>query len=393
MESNSIGILFISADTSLAEEIESVLKTISTYRVEFWQAHQISSAIDMLKSRRPQLILVDAQVSLSALKELVDEKNFIKLQSIISYLFYPGIQSGESSEGEFVIEALRMGINDFFHRPISKIELINLLKRTQELGQEESQASGNGAITSFISNKGGVGKTTLAVNTACGLAALYPDRVLLVDTSLQLGLCSSMLNVTPAATLSDIAKQRDRLDETLLKEMATIHESGLHLLAAPNTAVEASYVTDEIISRVLHLARRQYDYIIVDTFPLFESTLLVVLDLSTSIYVVLENVVPTLQGGMKLLELLRSMGYSSDQVRLILNRVTKYSGQLSINEISESLGQKINHVLPFDSKLMVSANTGNPYAMSYRRFTKFQRHFDLLLNEIASTSEKSLETK
>jgi pilus assembly protein CpaE len=59
-------------------------------------------------------------------------------------------------------------------------------------------------------------------------------------------------------------REQHRLDETLLRQLATVHASGLHLLAAPGDAVGAAEVTDEAMSRVLTLARRAYAYVLVD---------------------------------------------------------------------------------------------------------------------------------
>ena len=45
------------------------------------------------------------------------------------------------------------------------------------------KAKAQGRVAAFLSNKGGVGKSTLAVNVACALALRHPDEVLLIDTT------------------------------------------------------------------------------------------------------------------------------------------------------------------------------------------------------------------
>ena len=71
-----------------------------------------------------------------------------------------------------------------------------------------------------------------------------PEKVLLIDASLQMGVCASMLDLKPATTMTDAYHERDRLDETLLRQLATPHDCGLHLLAAPADAVEAAYIDE-----------------------------------------------------------------------------------------------------------------------------------------------------
>ena len=63
----------------------------------------------------------------------------------------------------------------------------------------------------------------------------------------------AMLDLKPATSLTDAFRERDRLDETLLRQLAVPHSCGLHLLAAPPDAVEAAQVSDEVIARVLTL--------------------------------------------------------------------------------------------------------------------------------------------
>ncbi len=118
-----------------------------------------------------------------------------------------------------------------------------------------------------------------------------------------------MLDLSPTLTLTDAARERDRLDDLLIRQLATPHRSGLHLLAAPADAVEGAEVDDDLISRVLTLSRRAYDYVIVDTFPIFDSVVMSVVDSSDLVYIVLENVVPTLLGATKLLSLLEKIGF------------------------------------------------------------------------------------
>ena len=48
-----------------------------------------------------------------------------------------------------------------------------------------------------------VGKSTLAVNIACGLALKHPDDVLLIDTSLQGGTCALLLDLKATTSIID----------------------------------------------------------------------------------------------------------------------------------------------------------------------------------------------
>src|ERR1043166_2361056 len=137
-----------------------------------------------------------------------------------------------------------------------------------------------------------------------------------------------MLDLHPTTTLTDAVRQRQRLDETLLRKLTTPHESGLDLLAAPKDAVEAGEVDDQVMSRIMTLARRTYDFVIVDSFPLLDRLMMAVLDLSDRVYVVVEGMVPTVLGGVKLCQLLDSLAIPRDKQRIVLNRYARFSGSL-----------------------------------------------------------------
>jgi pilus assembly protein CpaE len=267
---------------------------------------------------------------------------------------------------------------------MSRNDVGELLSRLGEQPGRRTERAGR--IISMISNKGGVGKSTLAVNAAAGLAMHHPDRVLLVDVSLQMGVCSSMLDLQPKTTLSDAYRQLDRLDEMLLRQLTTQHASGLHLLAAPDRAVEGIKIDDDTISRVLTLARRAYDFVIVDTFPMLDRVMMSVLDLSDMSYLIIENVVPTVLSGAKLMELLDSMGFDPAQQRVVLNRYARRPGSLRPMDVAQRLKRNIDHIFPFHNRVVQAANTGRPFALDVTRLSSLgrrTRNFIQGINQLA----------
>src|SRR5205814_4235718 len=110
-------------------------------------------------------------------------------------------------------------------RPLSATELRAVLDRL--FSRLPGTAAGvQGRVAAFLSNKGGVGKSVLAVNVACALALRHPDEVLLIDTSLQLGACALMLDLKPTTSIVDAVRERDRLDTTLLRHLTLNQGSG-----------------------------------------------------------------------------------------------------------------------------------------------------------------------
>ncbi len=293
-------ILIISADPQLAPECEAALASLPGEAAVVHRVADARQAVETARNRHPNLAVIEMGRDLARLRAVVADVAAVSPDTLSVAAFRPELFDHEVSESAMLIEALRSGIRDFLRRPVSAVDLGQLVER---LSRRDARGPVRwGKLVSFISNKGGVGKSTLAVNTALGLALRYPERVLLIDTSLQMGVCAAMLDLSPTLTLTDAARERDRLDDLLIRQLATPHRSGLHLLAAPADAVEGAEVDDDLISRVLTLSRRAYDYVIVDTFPIFDSVVMSVVDSSDLVYIVLENVVPDALGSDQITE-------------------------------------------------------------------------------------------
>jgi pilus assembly protein CpaE len=363
----STNVVVLCIDARFREEMESALGSLSQYRATGYFATNLHEAIKAVRNRRPRLVIVEIGGDLADVKSLADELSAVAPDTALAGAILPEVYSAAGTESTLLLAAVRAGVKDFLRRPVSSTELGDLLGRVLKSGGTRGGAA-PGKIVTFVSNKGGVGKSTLAVNAACGLALRRPERVLLIDLSIQMGVCASMLDVRPPATITDAARQHDRLDETLLRQVAIVHSSGLHLLAAPSGAVEAAEIDDEFVIRLLTLARRAYDFVVVDTFPMIDRVMLAVLDLSDRAYVVVENVVPTLLGAIKFVELLDGLGVDRSRQRVVLNRFTSLPGSLPAADVAQRLGREVDFVLPADKHVVIAANAGEPYVMRASRW-------------------------
>ncbi len=381
MDKKNPKILIVGPDRTLQREVESALAAIEDINPVTIYAPDFRQGIESARNRRPEMALVEMGRDNRYLRMFVEEVGAASPETAIAAVFHPSTFSEHASESEVVIEALRLGVQDFLRRPISSKDLEQFLQRTFKYGV--GRQNQQGIIATFFSNKGGVGKSTLAVNVACALGKTAPGRVLLVDGSLQMGVCANLLDMTPRTSIMDAVRERDRLDETLVRELSVLHEpSGVHLLAAPADAVEASKVDDELMSRVLTLARRAFDYVVVDTFPMLDSVMMAVLDLADRRFLVTESVVPTLRGALRLLKTLDDVRIPSEGRRIVLNRYSTFDGNLRPDDVAKRIGSAVEHVVPYQKKLLVAANLGTPYIFSAGVASDFRRAIGKIVEDI-----------
>jgi pilus assembly protein CpaE len=220
----------------------------------------------------------------------------------------------------------------------------------------------------------------------------HPGQVLLIDASLQLGICALMLDIVAQTTLTDAVREKERLDETLLRRLTQQHSSGVHLLAAPKDAVEAAEVDDASFARVLNIARRTFDYIVVDTFPMLDSLMLSLLDVADLVYMVMQGTVPNVVGAVRLLSVLDALGVPRERQRLVLNQnYSRFAGNLTPGDIQQRLGRELDYAFPYQKRLLVAANTGRPYILKSMRFFGFGREMSALVDEIEALRQESPE--
>ncbi|SOB76374.1 MinD-like ATPase involved in chromosome partitioning or flagellar assembly [Marinobacter sp. LV10R510-11A] len=110
--------------------------------------------------------------------------------------------------------------------------------------------------------KGGVGKTSIALNLALTLAR-HQKRVLLLDGDTDLANVSIMLGLYPERTLANVIAGECRLEDILLEA-----DYGLHILPGASGVQECMDMEPEEsfgILRALSILERRYDYVITDT--------------------------------------------------------------------------------------------------------------------------------
>ncbi len=384
-------ILVFSADAKIAEEANLAFNALPQTSARYRIVENTTALFEALRNRPVSLVLAEFPEDPRELLEWVRQIQSVSPKTKIAAILPQEGFSEQNNESALLIDAMRCGVCDFLKRPFSTADLQRLIQIDADNQTTAAQAGspGAGRVVSFISNKGGVGKSTLATNTGVAIARRGQQSVLLIDGSIQMGVAAALLDLQPEATLTDVAREVDRLDPTMIRQTAAVHSSGLHLIAAPADAVEAMEIDDLLMARILTVARQTYDVVIVDTFPMFDRVVIAALDLSDRVYVVLENVVPTLLGGVKLLSVLDRIGYPAARQSIVLNRQQRVTGSLSVDDVADRMGRDIDHVLPFDKKVVAAANCGVPIAMAPIRLGGFSRALAGLADDVAGTVDST----
>ncbi len=250
-------------------------------------------------------------------------------------------------------------------------------------------------IITIFSNKGGVGKTFVAVNLATALA-VAGRRTLLVDLDFQGGQdMARMINTTPGNSIVDLLPQLEGTDDPdIIKRSAATHTSGLSFVPAVRNTKQVGHVTPDNIKPFFKKANTVYDYIIVDGGQTFSETLITVLDFSNLILLVATPDILAVYQIKWCLEVLQSLQFPVKMVRLILNR-SESRGSVAWQEVRSALQCEIFGHIPSDGKTVgMALNRGVPCVMdspSSKVAESFEKMASLLTKEEIYVATKEVE--
>ncbi|HUV06069.1 MAG TPA: AAA family ATPase [Armatimonadota bacterium] len=268
--------------------------------------------------------------------------------------------------------AMRAGARAVITKPLDDSQLRTVINELAELRKRRESPevldwrdpSRFPKVVSVTGAKGGVGKTTIAVNLAVLLAKRLPNRVAIVDLYTQFGDIAMMLNVTPKHTIAEMESLCDEVDTDLVQSYVTKHPSGVHVLAASVTPVPLSAVSAECLDSLLYVLKRTYRYVVLDVPPILHEATLHALAHSNMVLLIANLFdLTTASDTKKIYDALQQEHISKENIKIVLNRVLK-ANRLRTADIERMFDCDILAQIPNDRRMVTSVNQGIPLALS-----------------------------
>lgn len=269
-------------------------------------------------------------------------------------------------------EALRSGMREV----VEERDLTGLgeaVKRARQVFRALSGGAGisssdgpTGKLITVFSPKGGVGKTTLAVNLGIAFAAKDQARVCLVDLDLGFGDIAITLQMFPARTIADAVALETDLDFAALEPLLTPHRNGISALVAPVQPDAKDSIPPSLVAKILVTLKQNFDYVIVDTSPAFDEHVLQAFDETDDLLLLATLDVPTLKNVKIAAETLDLLNFPNSRRRLILNRADDKVG-LSPDKVESTLNMRIQASIPTSPEVANATNSGEPIMSSNPR--------------------------
>jgi pilus assembly protein CpaE len=215
------------------------------------------------------------------------------------------------------------------------------------------------------SPKGGVGKTTTAVNLAALLAESAPGEVVVIDLDLQFGDVATVLDLEPSYTIADaFASGGD--DSMRLRTLLMAHEANFYVLCGSDDPAENGRVTGDQIRKLVHHYSSTFRYVVIDTPGGLHEETLASLEEATDIVLVAALDVATLRAVHREVGVLAQLSLLPQRRRVVLNRTDSRSG-LTERDAERIIGLPIDAVIPASDRVALAGNQGELVVASRRR--------------------------
>jgi len=260
--------------------------------------------------------------------------------------------------------------------------------RIEALDSNESVTWASKVLTVYGA-KGGLGKTTIAVNLAIKLAEMN-KKVAIVDLDLLFGDVHIFMDIEPKDTIAELVQELNRPSIDAVRSYMTKHPSGVHVLSAPKSPEYADAINGDQVQALLNLLRANYDYVIVDTGSNFSDATLGAMDASTTILFVTGLDVSILKNSKVSLNVLDTLGYKK-KVNTIINRAVEIN-TITLADVERIIDAPIIARIPSDYMVAVAAlNQGQPFVQTMPKSKLSLGITDLVAKIVSGTNSIDLQ--
>lgn len=272
-------------------------------------------------------------------------------------------------------QLLKLGADDFVPYPLPEGALHDAIERVRNaaaapalVDTEHAQAGTGGALRSGRPGDkqgvimpvhglaGGVGSSTFAVNLAWELATVdkkYTPKVCLLDLDFQFGSASTYLDLPRRDAVYEMLSDMENTDDEAFKQTLLSFNDKISVLTAPSDILPLDLVSAEDIERLVTLAQRNFEFVIIDMPTTLVQWTEVVLGMSQVYFGMLELDLRSAQNALRLIRALKAEDLPHEKIRYALNRAPKFTdmaGKSRAKRMAESLDIDLSLHLPDGGK-------------------------------------------
>lgn len=294
--------------------------------------------------------------------------------------------------------------DEYFTRPYSveslrwRVEAMVIRSQTVDDGSGDVLASGpldnidwasRAKVIVVFNPKGGVGKTSIAVNLAAALQIKRDQNVLLVDADTVTGHIASSLGIDQIRTVVDSWRDEDESASETFADVAAAHPSGVQVVVLASSPLHTEVLVPERVANAIGNARRGHDFVIVDMHPDYGDLNLAIFERADRIIVPVTPDVPAIRAAVQCRDVFTELGLR-ERLSLVINRAN--SG-VTVADLERTVGMPA--LAEIRSAGLVFVRAANEGRMVVERFPreKVTEDFDRLAAKLLGAHETAPSQK
>ena len=298
----------------------------------------------------PDVVLIDLESDRAAATGVIERCGINALPAAI-------IAFSETLDEAGLRSLLRAGVKDWLQRDADAESVLKACDTA--VSRPSAERNGGLACFAFVPAAGGVGNTTIALETAflLGRRGRSLHRTCVIDLNFQSGALADHLGVTSAVDVKSLVSDPGRLDSRLLDAMLARHTSGLAVLAAPRSPATHLDIETRFVVQLLDMASQIFDTLIIDMPPMWTPYCDPVVAGCDRVFVITEPSVPALRRARDIAEALPDKLPEDARVRVIINKWRRefLGAALSRRDAEVALNGFLAGFIPEDATLVRDA--------------------------------------
>jgi Flp pilus assembly CpaE family ATPase len=316
---------------TLVDTRRAIVREFNSYPPEVNHLQRLLTTFDV--------VILDLDSDPDVAMELVEGTSASDAATIMVY--------SEKNDPKLAIRLMRAGAREYLLLPFERGAVAEALIRAAAVREEAIPGEKSiGGLRVFAGSKGGSGVTTVACNVAIALAQNSDQKILLIDLALPIGDVALCLGISAGYSTEDALRNIDRLDTSFLQNLLVKHRSGVFVLAAP-TKVPDVEVSKEAIDKLIAIARREFDHVIVDVGSRIDVAAKALFQDASTIYLVTQTGISDLRNSNRLISQFFAEG--SQNLEIVINRFeSRFLEPANEDVIAKALGRPVRWKFPDD---------------------------------------------
>ena len=369
-------ILLIEDDPDYEEVIRQVLSGSEMFDVK--TASSLASGLASIDQYAPEVFLVDLNLGDSSGYE-----TFLRLRQVAGGT--PIIVLTGLDDDQVPLHAVEDGAQDYLVKSLIQPKLIErsmkmaLSRQRREASRRPTTLSSPGTVLSLTGSKGGVGTSTTAMNVAALLANNGFETLVIELQPGRPGSLSLYLQNEPRHGLYSLLKKpADTITVSDLQHCLTEAVSGLHLLCPTGSGTTWRPLDAEHAHVIISLARRTYQFVILDLPARIDEGAAQALRLSDSIAMLADRELASIHCAAAFLQQIRTATSRSKEIELALVERTSLETPLPLADTKRLLKMHPAAIIPSAANAIALSHAAKtPLVLLYPDDPYSLAHFEL----------------